>query len=166
VKKAESLLTRLQSADGDHISSYRFQSAASHSWIDAPDAVDRSDPDMCLLYAVYWERQGVEKSTRVIKWSDYALENKSVWSGALHTRNVYNLHKLKSQAASRLWSRAEKKFVEDRNEKNESAATNYRSMAKQFSRAWLDYAKASGKDTSQPRAACVSASGNSEFCPP
>jgi hypothetical protein len=130
------------------------------------EKIDRSDPDMCLLYAIHLHRKGVGKSTRVIKWSDYALENKAEWSGALHTRNVYNLHKLKSQAASRLWSRAEKKFVEDRNEKNESSATKYRSMAKQFSRAWLDYAKASGKDTSQPRAACVSASGNSEFCPP
>lgn len=130
------------------------------------EKIDRSDPDMCLLYAIHLHRKGVGKSTQVIKWSDYALENKAQWSGALHTRNVYNLHKLKSQAASRLWSRAEKKFVSDRNEKNESAATKYRSMAKQYSRAWLDYAKASGKDTSQPRAACVSASGNTEFCPP
>ncbi|MGB0640696.1 MAG: hypothetical protein ACPGTU_15260, partial [Myxococcota bacterium] len=130
------------------------------------EKIDRSDPDMCLLYAIHLHRKGVGKSTQVIKWSGYALENKAKWSGALHTRNVYNLHKLKSQAASRLWSRAEKKFVSDRNEKNESAATKYRSMAKQYSRAWLDYAKASGKDTSQPRAACVSASGNTEFCPP
>jgi hypothetical protein len=129
------------------------------------EKIDRSDPDMCLLYAIHLHRKGVGKSTQVIKWSDYALENKGKWAGALHTRNVYNLHKLKSQAASRLWKRAEKKFVTERNEKNEAASTRYRSMAKQFSRAWLEYAKASGKNSTQAREACVSASGNTEFCP-
>jgi hypothetical protein len=126
---------------------------------------DRSDPNMCLVFAIHLHKKGVGKATQVIRWSDYAMENKSVWSGSTHTRNVYYLHKLKSQGASRLWKRAEKQFVKDRNEKNESKANQYRSMAKQFSRAWLDYAKASGKDTSQPMAACVSASGNTEFCP-
>jgi hypothetical protein len=126
---------------------------------------DRSDPNMCLVFSIHLHKKGVGKATQVIRWSDYAMENKSVWSGSTHTRNVYYLHKLKSQAASRLWKRAEKQFVKDRNEKNEAKANQYRSMAKQFSRAWLDYAKASGKDTSQPMAACVSASGNTEFCP-
>ena len=120
---------------------------------------------MCLVFAISLHKKGVGKATQVIRWADYAMENKAVWSGSTHTRNVYYLHKLKSQAASRLWKRAEKKFVSDRNEKNEAKANQYRSMAKQFSRAWLDYAKASGKDTSQPLSACVSASGNTEFCP-
>jgi hypothetical protein len=129
------------------------------------ESIDRSDPNMCLVFAIFLHKRGVGKATQVIKWSDYALENKSKWSGASHTRNVYYLHQLKSEAASRLWKRAEKRFVKDRNEKNEAKANKYRSMAKQSSRAWLDYAKASGKDTSRPLAACVSASGNTEFCP-
>ena len=129
------------------------------------EQIDRSDPNMCLVYSIQLHKRGVGKSTQVIRWADYALENKSKWSGATHTRNVYYLHQLKSQAASRLWQRAEKRFVKDRNEKNEAKANNYRSMAKQASRSWLDYAKASGKDTSKPYAACVSASGTTEFCP-
>ena len=129
------------------------------------EQIDRSDPNMCLVYSIHLHKRGVGKSTQVIRWSDYALENKAKWAGATHTRNVYYLHQLKSQAASRLWQRAEKRFVKDRNEKNEAKANNYRSMAKQASRAWLDYAKASGKDTSKPLAACVSASGTTEFCP-
>ena len=128
-------------------------------------SIDRSDPNMCLVFAIFLHKRGVAKATQVIKWSDYALENKAKWSGAAHTRNVYYLHQLKSEAASRLWKRAEKRFVKDRNEKNEAKANKYRSMAKQSSRSWLDYAKASGKDTSRPLAACVSASGNTEFCP-
>jgi hypothetical protein len=129
------------------------------------EKIDRSDPNMCLVFAIHLHKRGVGKSTGVIRWADYALENKSKWAGATHTRNVYYLHQLKSQAASRLWQRAEKRFVKDRNEKTEAKANNYRSMAKQASRAWLDYAKASGKDTSKPLAACVSASGTTEFCP-
>ena len=129
------------------------------------DTIDRSDPNMCLTFSIYLHKQGVSKSARVIRWSDYALENKAKWSGATHTRNVFYLHQLKSEAASRLWQRSEKRFVKDRSEKNEAKTNKYRSMAKQFSRAWLDYAKASGKDTSKPRAACISASGNTEFCP-
>jgi len=130
------------------------------------EKIDRSDPNMCLMYSIHLHKRGVGKSTQVIRWSGYALENKGKWAGAAHTRNVYYLNQLKSQAASRLWKRAEKRFVKDRNEKNEAKANKYRSMAKQYSRAWLDYAKASGKDTSKPLAACVSASGNTEFCPP
>ena len=56
-----------------------------------------------------------------------------------------------------------RQIIED---KNEAKANKFRSMAKQYSRAWLDYAKAAGKDSSKPLAACVSASGNTEFCPP
>jgi hypothetical protein len=130
------------------------------------ETIDRSDPNMCLMFAIHLHKRGVGKASRVIRWADYALENKAKWAGAAHTRNVNYLHQLKSQAASRLWKQAEKRFVTDRNEKNEAKANKYRSMAKQFSRAWLDYAKAAGKDTSKPLAACVSASGNTEFCPP
>jgi hypothetical protein len=130
------------------------------------EQIDRSDPNMCLMFAIHLHKRGMSKATRVIRWADYALENKARWSGAAHTRNVYYLHQLKSQAASRLWKRAEKRFVKDRNEKNEAKANKFRSMAKQYSRAWLDYAKAAGKDSSKPLAACVSASGNTEFCPP
>jgi len=129
------------------------------------EQIDRSDPNMCLAYSISLHKRGVSKATQVIRWADFALENKSAWSGAAHTKNVYSLHQLKSLAASRLWQRAEKRFVKDRNEKNEAKATTYRSMAKQASRAWLDYAKASGRDTKKPLEACVSASGTTEFCP-
>ncbi|MBC8454987.1 MAG: hypothetical protein H8D71_02140 [Deltaproteobacteria bacterium] len=129
------------------------------------EKIDKSDPNMCLVFSIHLNKRGVSKATQVIRWADYALENKTKWSGANHTRNVYYLHQLKSQAASRLWQRAEKKFVKERNEKNEAKANKYRSWAKQFSRAWLDYAKASGKETSKALAACVSASGTTEFCP-
>ena len=100
----------------------------------------------------------MSKAQSVIRWADYALENKSMWTGATHTKNVYYLHQLKSDAASLLWRRAEKRFVNDRNKENEATANAYRSMAEQASRAWLEYAKASGKDTSKPLSACVSAS--------
>jgi hypothetical protein len=118
---------------------------------------------MCLGFAVHLSRKG--RSHDVIKWSEYALENKSQWSGRDYTKKVYNLHRLRATAAHGLWERADKVFIEERTEPNESKANRYRARAKTFAREWLDYAKASGQDTSKPRKYCVSAAGNMEYCP-
>jgi hypothetical protein len=127
--------------------------------------IDRSDPNMCLVYAIHLSRGGVGRSSEVIRWTGYALENKAQWSGGAHTRNVYNLNKLRAQAAHRLWKAAEDRFTDDRSDANEAKAARYRNKAKTFAREWLDYAKASGKDTSQPMSMCVSAAGSTEYCP-
>jgi len=54
--------------------------------------------------------------------------------------------------------------VDDRSEKNEAKTVKYRGMTKDYSREWLDYARASGMSTKQPMALCVSAAGSTEFC--
>lgn len=126
--------------------------------------IDRSDPNLCLTYAIHLSRGGVGRSYGVIRWSDYALENKQQWSGATYKKNVYGLYKLRAVAANRLWQDAEAKFVAERNDENEKKAAKLRGQAMDFAREWLDYAKASGKDTKQPLSMCVSAAGNKEFC--
>jgi hypothetical protein len=126
--------------------------------------IDRSDPNLCMKYAVHLSRGGVGRAHGVIRWADYALENKQVWSGATYTKNVDSLYKLRAQAANRLWQDAEAKFVAERNEANEGAAAKYRGTAKDYAREWLDYARASGGDIKQPMALCVSAAGSKEFC--
>jgi len=125
--------------------------------------IDRSDPDMCLSYSIHLNRSG--RSHSVIKWSEYALENKSQWAGRAYTKKVYQLHRLRATAAHGLWERADKAFIEERNDSNEAAAGKYRDRAKTYAREWLDYAKASGQDTSKPVKYCVSAAGNMEYCP-
>jgi hypothetical protein len=127
--------------------------------------IDRSDPDMCLMYSIHLSRGGVGRANEVIRWAGYSLENKAQWAGGAHTRNVYNLHKLRAQAAHRLWKSAETRFVDERNDANEAQAARFRAMAKTYAREWLDYAKAAGKDTSQPMSMCVSAAGSMEYCP-
>jgi hypothetical protein len=126
--------------------------------------IDRSDPDMCMAYAIQLAKGGVGRASGVIRWADYALENKQKWTGANYSKNVYNLYKLRATAANKLWESAEAKFNEERNEANEQAAARYRGMTKDYAREWLDYARASQGSTTQPLALCVSAAGSKEFC--
>jgi hypothetical protein len=126
--------------------------------------IDRSDPNLCMKYAVYLYRSNSGQEAGVIRWSGYALENKQSWSGSTYKRNVYTLYKLRAQAANRQWERAEAKFVESREPEAEATAKKARGKVKDFSREWLDYARASGQQTKQPLALCVSAAGSAEFC--
>ena len=126
--------------------------------------IDRSDPNLCLKYAIFLSRGGAGKATQVIRWADYALENKQQWSSSTYTKNVYALMKLKTNAANQLWQAAEQEFVSSRADEAEDRANKYRGMTKNFALEWLDYAKASGQDTKAPLALCVSAAGNKEFC--
>lgn len=126
--------------------------------------IDRSDPNLCMKYAVYLYRSNSGQEAGVIRWSNYALENKQNWSGSTYKRNVYSLYKLRAQAANRQWQRAEKKLVEERSDTNEEKAKSARGKVKDFSREWLDYARASGQSTQKPLALCVSAAGSAEFC--
>ena len=124
--------------------------------------IDRSDPNLCFKYAIHLSRTGRHGS--VIRWADYALENKQQWSGATYKKNVYALYKLRAQAANSLWQAAEQKFVEERSDTNEAEATKWRDTTKNYAREWLDYARASEQTTKAPLALCVSAAGSADFC--
>ena len=126
--------------------------------------IDRSDPDLCFKYAIHLSRGGAGRAHGVIRWADYALENKQQWSGNTYKKRVYALYKLRAQAANKLWESAEKKYVEERNDANEGKVAKYRGLTKDYSREWLDYARASSQDQKAPLALCVSSSGSTEFC--
>lgn len=125
--------------------------------------IDRSDPDLCFSYAVQLSRKGVGSSTAVIKWADYALENKQKWSGETYKKRVYTLYQLKAQAASKLWQDAANKNTAEPSDEMNAKAEKYRGMTKEFSKEWLDYARASAQDTKAPMQLCAS-SGTAEFC--
>ena len=126
--------------------------------------IDRSDPDLCFKYALHLSRGGVGRAFGVIKWADYAMENKQNWSGTTYKKRVYSLYQLRAQAANKLWQNAEEEYVKDHTDENESKVKKYRGQTKDFSREWLDYARASDQDVKTPLAVCVSASGSTEFC--
>ncbi len=128
------------------------------------EEIDRSDPDLCFKYAIFLSRKGVGRAHGVIRWSDYALENKSRWSGGTFVSRVYALMKLKAEAANRIWQAAEEAYVADRSDENEANAQKYRDLTKVYAREWLDYARSSSQDTKNAMALCVSAAGNREYC--
>lgn len=125
---------------------------------------DRSDPDLCFKFALVLSRGPLDDAELVLKWADYALENKHNWEGPTYMSRVYNLHRLKAETAVRLWHDAEDDFMEERTEENELAAEKLRGQAKDFSREWLDYARSSAQPVDRPFVLCESASGNAAFC--
>ena len=127
--------------------------------------IDRSDPDLCFKYALHLSSGGVGRAQGVIRWADYALDNKSKWSGTTYKTRVFSLYKLRAEAANKLWQDAEKEFAEgERSDEKEAKAAKHRGQAKDYAREWLDYAKASEQDTKTAMALCVSSSGNRAFC--
>ena len=126
--------------------------------------IDRSDPNLCLKYAMFLSRGGGGDGWGVIRWSNYALENKQAWSGATYTKYVYQLYRLRAQSATRLWQESEKEFVASRAQDVEAEAAKRRGIAKDYAREWLDYARESAQDATDASNLCVSAAGNAAFC--
>lgn len=125
---------------------------------------DRSDPDLCFKFSLVLARGPIEDAELVLKWSDYALENKHNWDGPTYMSRVYNLLRLKAETAVRLWHDAEDDFIEERTEENELEAEKWRGVAKDYAREWLDYARSSAQPADRPFVLCESAAGNSAFC--
>ncbi|GEM_PF-1003293 len=130
------------------------------------DEVDRSDPEICFSYALHLSKGSVGRAYGVIKWADYALENKTVWTGSTYKARVYALYKLKAEAATRLWEDAAQKVVDGKGDRDalQSDEEQRRGIAKTYALEWLTYARQSGQKTSEPMALCVSAAGNKKFC--
>ena len=131
------------------------------------EEIDRSDPDICFKYARHLSLSGsVSRSYGVIKWAEYALENKSNWTGNTFKTRVYALYQMRAQAASRIWEQAKRDLINASSNRDELATKEEqaRGRAKTFAREWLDYARASGQPTSVPMELCSTAAGTREYC--
>ena len=126
--------------------------------------VDRSDPDLCMRYAVFLHKAGLENEEEALRWSAYALENKQTWTGDEFVRKVSGLYRLRAEAANRLWTDAEQRLAREPSPENDSMTREYRGWAMSYAREWLDYARASGGKTDQARVLCESAAGTTDFC--
>lgn len=127
--------------------------------------IDRSDPDLCMRYAVFLHRKNdTDTAEDAVRWADVALENKQNWEGEPHVRKVTGLLRLRAEAAHRLWVAAENAYRKDATPENDRMAREYRGWAKDFSREWLDYARASGGQTQKPFELCKTAAGTESFC--
>jgi len=128
------------------------------------EEIDRSDPDLCFKYALVLSKQGIDRSEEVIRWADYALENKQEWTKATYKRRLFDLFKLRAETANKLWTHWDAQFVQDRSGENQGKSEEWRNTTKQYSREWLDYAKASSQRLKRARNLCVTAAGTSDFC--
>ena len=127
--------------------------------------VDRSDPDLCFRYAVYLHKQGgLDVAEEAIRWAGYALENKQVWEAPEFVKKVNGLHRLRAEAAHRLWVDAEQTHSKNPTPDSDRMAQDYRGIAMSFSREWLDYARAAGQRTEKAYQMCRSAAGAEAFC--
>ena len=126
--------------------------------------ITRSDPELCLLYALHLSKQGVELTDEVIRWVDVALENKLVWSGQQYTSRVNALLALKARSAARAWRAADQDFMAERNEDNLAIAEAARNDAKQFAREWLDFVRSAELDTKSAFSLCAETAGTKKFC--
>ena len=128
--------------------------------------IDRSDPDLCFQYAIYLAGGGVSRAERVIRWADYALENKTRWSGTTFQSRVFDLHRLKAQAGNRLWEQTtvDLNNAADNREELIQLESRARGRAKTFALDWLDFARATGQESSQAMSLCVSVAGNRNYC--
>ncbi|MFH1469563.1 MAG: caspase family protein [Pseudomonadota bacterium] len=126
--------------------------------------IDQSDPDLCFKYTIYLSKKGMQNAEEVIIWGSRALERKDTWSGRLYEKKVFALHQLRAEAAMHLWQQAEKRYLAERTLQNDAATDDARARAKEFARAWLDYARASEQDVATAFKLCLSAAGAEEYC--
>ncbi len=126
--------------------------------------IDQSDPDLCFKYTIYLSRKGMENAENVIIWGTRALERKDNWSGRLYEKKVYALHQLRAEAGMHMWQQAEQRYLQARSLKAEDATDIARGKAKEYARAWLDYARASDQETEVPLKLCLSAAGAMDYC--
>lgn len=129
------------------------------------EEIDRSDPDICFRYALTLSRTGtLEDGDEVMRWIDYALENKQNWEGPTYMARVYNLLRLRAETATRQWIDAEQDYQDERSDDTMALAEEYRGLAKNTAREWLDYAKVSSQSTDRAYALCQAAAGSPNFC--
>ncbi|MCA9490533.1 MAG: hypothetical protein KC621_11440 [Myxococcales bacterium] len=127
------------------------------------EQVDQSDPDLCYRYAVHLSASGVGRAAEVVRWSEVALENRSVWTGSTYTSRVNGLYKARTAASQQLW-RAAGERVAGGDLSARARSEDYRLQTKTYAREWLDYARSAGLDTTTPLQVCVQAAGTATWC--
>ena len=127
---------------------------------------DRSDANLCMGYAVHLYTK--KRYSSAITWSERALEQRQTFTaGEDYTTKVYKLFQLRALSAKNIWVSNDKRAAgatdDTQRERLLREVENYKGKTKNFAREWLDFARASNKNTSQAMKLCVSAS-NRDFC--
>jgi hypothetical protein len=143
---------------------------ASEEWADLMkrhlEDIDRSDPDLCFKYAIYLSRNNQDEGYEIIRWINYALENKDKWSAKLYVQRNDALQRLRTTTAYSMWRNSMDQLVDEGgvNPELERDAEKFRGWTKEYSREWLQYARNAGRDTHKAMQICSSAAGTSTYC--
>ena len=126
--------------------------------------IDRSDPDLCYVYARHLAKKGEDYHASAIRWSNHALENALVWEGDMRVEKMYSLHRISAVAAQRLWYQAEDSLSANFSKEAKFKAGFWRSQAKNLAREWLSFAKEAGLDSAAAYDICLQTSGTADYC--
>jgi hypothetical protein len=126
--------------------------------------IDRSDPDLCYLYARYLAGLGEESLLEAIRWAGIALESAVNWQGPERVPRMQHLHRIQTVGAHLMWLKSEA-FYQERGEPSaREAAGFWRSQTKALSREWIDFATVTQGEKGLPYNLCFSAAGNVDYC--
>ena len=128
--------------------------------------IDRSDADLCFIYARHLAKGGVERVRETIRWTDTALENaRRNWKGDILITRVYSLHRLRALAAQQMWFEVEQQFLVNTTDRALlDRASRWRNITKSYAREWLEFSGSSEQNMTTPFQVCVSAAGTEDFC--
>ena len=128
------------------------------------EEIDRSDPDLCYMFARHQAKYGAERIDSTMRWANAALANSLNWEGATRVDRVLALHRINALAAEDKWYSAEDAFQRSHSSETMLGAEFWRNQAKSYAREWLEFADRSGRDTEIPYRLCLSAAGAHEYC--
>ena len=126
------------------------------------ETIDQSDPAMVYRYALHQQRRG--HSADAIRWSEVALENRTIWTGSSYVRNVNGLYKLRAAAGQSRWKAATERYQASPTPETSAEVDDLRSRARVYAREWLEYAREAGLDTTVAYDLCVSTAGTTSYC--
>jgi hypothetical protein len=146
-----------------------FAKGDIHRWMGVAarhlEEVERADPEIVYLFAYNLVQIGnPERMQEAIHWADIALENKSHWEGEPHVRRVYALYKIRTMAAFKSWEYLEGRYRDAPSESLKIEVEKVRNEMKTYAREWLEYARSSGRDRTEPMRMCSMAAGTDDFC--
>ncbi len=126
--------------------------------------IDRSDPDLCYMFARHQAKLGPERIDETIRWANAALSNSLRWEGPTRVERVLALHRINALAAEDKWYVAEDTFLRSHKPEDMRSAEFWRNQTKSHAREWLEFADRSQTDTAIPYQLCLSAAGTHAYC--
>ncbi len=128
------------------------------------ESIDRSDADLCFIFAVWLASRGPEEHEEALRWTRAALENAHQWEGERRVDRMDALHRVNAFASLSMWLRAEERALTAPTPEHRQQTGYWRNKTKNLAREWLQFASEAGVETSAAFELCLSAAGTVAYC--